>query len=263
MGRDLQKKKRRSGRQPVKQNTSAKKVLNPRGNTLIAKNWDKKETLAQNYRRLGLVARLRAPAGGNETVLHSKPRTHTAKDPFGIAPTEKSIISEARVERDATGKIVRVLHGVANPLNDPLAALDTDSEADEADEDTEEWGGIEDGGTEVVRSLVEQSRRPAEKKPRLQSRRECEWLEQLVARHGDDAAAMARDRRLNPMQQTAADLARRIAAMRARQAELLEALLDKYDGDDVQAMAGDRKRNPMEWTAEEIASRIEKLKQSS
>jgi nucleolar protein 16 len=39
MGRELQKKKRRSGRQPVKMSNKPKNPLNPRGNTIIAKNW--------------------------------------------------------------------------------------------------------------------------------------------------------------------------------------------------------------------------------
>lgn len=39
MGRDLQKRKRRSSRQPIKQSQKTKKVLNPRGNTTIAQNW--------------------------------------------------------------------------------------------------------------------------------------------------------------------------------------------------------------------------------
>lgn len=39
MGRELQKKKRRSNRQPVKQSNKTKKILNPRGNNIIAKNW--------------------------------------------------------------------------------------------------------------------------------------------------------------------------------------------------------------------------------
>jgi nucleolar protein 16 len=39
MGRELQKKKRRSNRQPVRQSNKTKKILNPRGNDLIAKNW--------------------------------------------------------------------------------------------------------------------------------------------------------------------------------------------------------------------------------
>lgn len=39
MGRELQKKKRRSGRQPVRTSNKSKKILNPRGNSTIAKNW--------------------------------------------------------------------------------------------------------------------------------------------------------------------------------------------------------------------------------
>lgn len=39
MGRELQKKKRRSGRQPVRQSNRTKKILNPRGSVIIAKNW--------------------------------------------------------------------------------------------------------------------------------------------------------------------------------------------------------------------------------
>lgn len=38
MGRELQKKKRRSGRQPVRPKKTTK-VLNPRGNNIIAQNW--------------------------------------------------------------------------------------------------------------------------------------------------------------------------------------------------------------------------------
>jgi nucleolar protein 16 len=39
MGRDLQKKKRRSGKQPVRQSQKPKRALNPMGNNIIAKNW--------------------------------------------------------------------------------------------------------------------------------------------------------------------------------------------------------------------------------
>ena len=39
MGRELQKKKARSGRQPIRQLNRSKKILNPRGNDAIAKNW--------------------------------------------------------------------------------------------------------------------------------------------------------------------------------------------------------------------------------
>ncbi|PHH84752.1 hypothetical protein CDD83_1439 [Cordyceps sp. RAO-2017] len=85
-----------------------------------------------------------------------------------------------------------------------------DSDEEEREEEEEEDGG---GSTDVVRSLLELARSPAPRRPRHQSAAETEWLRRLVARHGCDTAAMARDRRLNPMQQTAADIARRIAKM--------------------------------------------------
>ncbi|KAI1485156.1 ribosome biogenesis protein Nop16 [Biscogniauxia mediterranea] len=237
MGRDLQKRKRRSSRPAVRQPSSGrltKHLLNPLGNSIVARNWNKKETTTQNYRRLGLVSRLRAPTGGVEPVLSSlsspssslttpKSSRRPAKptDPFAIDPGTGAVVREARVERDASGRIVRILdeisssssskkHSRPNPLNDPLVALDSDSSEEEA----EEWGGIDDNdGTkknDIVRQLEAEAARPVEKRPRAQSAREVEWLRRLVGRHGADTRAMARDRRLNPMQQTEADIARRI-----------------------------------------------------
>ncbi|KPM34630.1 hypothetical protein AK830_g11938 [Neonectria ditissima] len=218
MGRELQKKKRRSGRAPVRtSNRDNKKILNPRGNSVIAKNWNKDETLSQNYRRLGLVARLKAPTGGVEKRLGGAAGAVTtrtsANDPFAITTVENAIVSEARVERDADGKIVRILgRSKPNPLNDLLNDLDEDSDA-EVNDAADEWTGIQDDdadATPVIKSLIEQSRNPAEKTPRHQSSRERDWLDALIAKHGDDTAAMAKDRRLNPMQQTAPDIAKRI-----------------------------------------------------
>ncbi|KAI1503530.1 ribosome biogenesis protein Nop16 [Biscogniauxia marginata] len=246
MGRDLQKRKRRSSRPAIRQPSSArtsKHLLNPLGNSIVARNWRKTETTTQNYRRLGLVSRLRAPTGGVEPVLSSgKPRPHPhphpssksgrptkPADPFAIDSFAGAVVREARVERDADGKIVRVLDADAgagahkrrrdnNPLNDPLVALDSDysdddGAAEKGEEETEEWGGIDDDGedaNDIVRQLEAEASRPVEKKPRTQSAREVEWLQRLVGRHGADTRAMARDRRLNPMQQTEADIARRI-----------------------------------------------------
>ncbi|KAF4950381.1 hypothetical protein FSARC_13215 [Fusarium sarcochroum] len=212
MGRELQKKKARSGRQPVRQLNRSKKILNPRGNDAIAKNWNKKETLSQNYRRLGLVARLKAPAGGTEKKLGATTTRAYPNDPFSIATIENAVVSEARVERDADGKIIRILgQAKPNPLNDPLNDLDNESDAEGAAEG-DEWGGIEDDpeATDVVKTLLEQSRQPDLPKKRHQSSREKEWLDKLVAKYGDDTAAMAKDRKLNPMQQTASDIAKRL-----------------------------------------------------
>ncbi|CCE28532.1 related to NOP16-constituent of 66S pre-ribosomal particles, involved in 60S ribosomal subunit biogenesis [Claviceps purpurea 20.1] len=238
MGRELQKKKRRSKRQPVRQPNKTKKILNPRGNNIIAQNWNKNETLAQNYRRLGLLARLKAPAGGTEKKLATGTSAGTVNptlaiskhDPFAISNLDKAIISEAKVERDADGKIIRILSRShiekANPLNDPLRALESDSEAEDADVDADAgaeypaWGGLaereaaEDANTtDIVRSLIEESHNPAPKMKRYQSEAEREWLQRLVDRHGDDTGAMARDLKLNPMQQTARDIGKRLKKM--------------------------------------------------
>ncbi|KAM0348046.1 hypothetical protein ACHAPU_004549 [Fusarium lateritium] len=216
MGRELQKKKARSGRQPVRQLNRTKKILNPRGNDAIAKNWNKKETMSQNYRRLGLVARLKAPTGGTEKKVGATTTRAYPNDPFAIASIENAIVSEARVERDADGKIIRIIgESKPNPLNDPLNDLDNS----DAEGPAEEWGGIQDddNATDVIKSLLEQSRQPDLPKKRHQSTREKEWLDKLVARYGDNTAAMAKDRKLNPMQQTASDITKRLRKMNKEQ----------------------------------------------
>ncbi|KAL0943964.1 Nucleolar protein 16 [Colletotrichum truncatum] len=217
MGRDLQKKKRRSGRQKIRQPNKPKRLLNPLGNDIIAKNWNKKETLTQNYRRLGLTARLRGPTGGVEKKLTEIEKTKgvTPRDPFAIVSTEEAIVDEARIERDENGKVVRIHYTKstrANPLNDPLNDLEDDDDGEEGGEkDKEEWGGIDDNSRpEVIRLLEREAARPEVKKTRHMSQQEREWLQKLIAKHGDDAEAMARDRKLNPMQQTAGDIARRV-----------------------------------------------------
>ncbi|KAI1391083.1 ribosome biogenesis protein Nop16 [Hypoxylon trugodes] len=223
MGRELQKRKRRSSRPAIRQPSSSmktKRLLNPRGNDLVAKNWNKTETTSQNYRRLGLVARLKAPTGGIEPTAASrqqKSRPTKPADPFAIAQPTGAVFSEARVERDENGRIIRVLDGFSkrrdNPLNDPLNDLESGSDEDEEDEEeAEEWGGIEETGadTGIFSQLESEANRPVIKKVRTQSKREIEWLQGLVDKYGDDTKAMARDRKLNPMQQTEADISKRI-----------------------------------------------------
>ncbi|KAK1453963.1 ribosome biogenesis protein Nop16 [Colletotrichum paranaense] len=219
MGSVLQKKKRRSGRAKVKTNRP-KKLLNPLGNDIIAKNWNKKETLTQNYRRLGLTARLKSATGGTEKTLAQLEQEKTAssstaakRDPFAISTTEEAVFEEARVERDADGKIIKIHYASANkrpnPLNDPLNALEEGS--DDEEENEEEWGGIDDESRpEVIRLLEKEAALPEIKKPRHISQQEKEWLERLIAKHGDDYDAMVRDRKLNPMQQTKGDITRRV-----------------------------------------------------
>ncbi|KAK4137545.1 hypothetical protein BT67DRAFT_371645 [Trichocladium antarcticum] len=222
MGRELQKRKARSSRSTVRMPNRRKKALNPLGSGIIAKNWFK-ETLSQNYTRFGLVAKLGKTTGGtaaaNKSTLDA-----SSLDPLAFQSASHGLlqVGEVRVERDAAGRITRVLRD-ANPLRDPLNELDSDGEGDGEGEgdDNEEWGGIREGDGSgagagdverpaVVRALEREAGRAVEKTVRKQSVREVEWLRRLVARHGEDVQAMARDVKLNPMQQTSGDIGKRL-----------------------------------------------------
>merc|ERR1711900_35700 len=131
--------------------------------------------------------------------------------------------SSARVERDpTTGKILRVIHAEDdNPLNDPLnvvEAMDFEGAEDEGEETRVGKSGKKGkkSQNEIVRKLEEQASMVAEKKERTQSEREREWIERLVGKWGEDFEKMARDRRLNPMQQTPADIKRRVGKWKAK-----------------------------------------------
>jgi nucleolar protein 16 len=124
----------------------------------------------------------------------------------------------ARVERDPeTGKILRVIHeGRDNPLNDPLNDVEDGEEFDGlGDDEVGNKEGGEKDGNEIVRLLEEQASMGKATPKRKQSEREKEWIERLVGRWGESYGRMARDRRLNPMQQTEADIKRRVEKWRA------------------------------------------------
>lgn len=199
---------------------------------LLTSSRNQKETLTQNYRRLGLSHKLNAPTGGTEkttSILQQMEENKGTTDKLSInSKIPKTIeVSEVRIERDPeTGAILRVIDDStkkANPLNDPLNELD-DSDEDEWQGFTTEHGVVEastpagDGKTAVVRELEAAAARPADKKPRKQSEREGEWIQGLVNKHGDDYLAMSRDMKLNPMQQTVGDLKRRVKKWRSMQA---------------------------------------------
>lgn len=186
--------------------------------TLWHPSRNKKETLSQNYTRFGLVAKLGKTTGG--TTASNKSTLDTATDPLAAQSKSQGLLQlrEVKVERDASGRITRVLRDT-NPLNDALNELDSDAEQQLQQEQEqakqrryEEWSGFKEAGErpEVLRALEREAGRPTEKTVRHASEGEVEWLRRLVGRHGDDTAAMARDAKLNPMQQTAADIGRRL-----------------------------------------------------
>ncbi|KAF2502457.1 hypothetical protein BU16DRAFT_576463 [Lophium mytilinum] len=224
MGRELQKKKNKSSISKVKKKPkSKKKVLH---NPIIAANWNSHETLNQNYRRLGLTARLNHAAGGADNIHKPTSSELTSTSSKAAAPPSDSLRmpaplaktltpQDARVERDPkTGAILRVLDDPTaprrpNPLNDPLNELEEENEE-------EEWSGFAHvassvpATTSVVQQLEEAAANGLRKTPRKQSTREEDWVERLVARHGDNYAAMFRDGKLNPMQQSEGDIRKRV-----------------------------------------------------
>ena len=210
----------------------------PEGNDSLHRSRDRNQTLTQNYRRLGLVHRLNAPSGGSERRSTQAGYEEQPEDNLYIkgsakATTKEFSVGEARVERDPeTGKILRVIHDGddgdndeievagrkhrgSNPLNDPLNDLSDD-------EDRVEDFKKSNDGSAIVRQLERQAAQEGHavqtRKPRHVSKREEEWIERLIERHGEDVGAMARDMKLNPMQQSVGDLRRRIRKWQESQA---------------------------------------------
>lgn len=108
----------------------------------------------------------------------------------GLAP------GEARIERDEHGAVVKVIYGKSAE-----EALDYDGPSSNA----------APAKTEIVRKLEEQAALGERRREREQSEREKEWIERLVERYGrGEYKRMARDVKLNPYQQTAADIRRRV-----------------------------------------------------
>lgn len=231
MGRELQKKKNRSGLQKVRQKPKTKKRLLQ--HPIIAANWDKSQTLEQNYKRLGLTVKLNKHTGGVEKKAEDVRRAREEaegpadarrkNDMLAIATArrpEKLDVQEARIERDPeTGKILRVIEpgrAKANPLNDPLAELDSESEAEGMEgfnqhaSNSASTATDASSGTEVVQKLEQEARKPTAKHKVKQSGNERAFIAELVEKHGDDYAAMARDMKVNYMQRSEGDLKRRV-----------------------------------------------------
>ena len=181
---------------------------------------DRKLTVSQNYKRLGLSSRLNAPTGGTEKKpIKGQENANTPRDSLAIAgprAASKPATQEVQVERDPeTGRIVRVIRPETdeneNPLNDPLNdIMDMDDEKPAKKTQTDVVAALEAQAAEEEEWLA------TKKQPRKQSQREEEWISSLVEKHGGDIRAMVRDRKLNPMQQTEGDISRRVKKWKAK-----------------------------------------------
>lgn len=204
--------KRKMARSSVKKNTRRTKDkqrnINIHSNPIIEANWDKSLTLKQNYKRLGLRAKLGRSAGGDERKVESlselqAKREKNQKNQLKHVPTVSEIENlddpsripegEARLIRDSeTNEVIKVIYGTMK--------------VDDNDESEEE---IENPS--VIKQLEEYAEKNSKiKKERHQSERENDWIKSLYEKYGDDYDKMKWDKKLNIYQQSAGDLKRRI-----------------------------------------------------
>jgi nucleolar protein 16 len=170
---------------------------------------DKKQTLSQNYRRLGLRHKLNSATGGIE--IHTIPG-EAAVDPAADAVAVRKAKlqpNEARLERDEEGKVVKVTYG--KPVLPEFGGFSDDDDDEAMDEEDA------NPSTSVIQQLEHLSTLGV-KKLRTQSDREQDWIARLVEKYGDDTAKMARDKKLNVWQQSEGDIRRRVAKWKSANA---------------------------------------------
>ncbi|KAK3825622.1 MAG: ribosome biogenesis protein Nop16 [Benniella sp.] len=196
--------KRRTNKNPARKVTRKtankhKKKVNIIGNKIIRENWDKKATLRQNYARLGLLASLNGVTGGIEVKDEQELMENEQRSLEEMAATLTE--EQGIIQRDEEGNIINIIMGKAKTKEEIEELMEKEIEPVKAK-------------TDVVRALEAQAANIL-KKERYQSEGELVWAAKLVEKYGDDYEKMFWDRKLNPNQQTAAQLKKRIRALLA------------------------------------------------
>ncbi|CAB4256390.1 similar to Saccharomyces cerevisiae YER002W NOP16 Constituent of 66S pre-ribosomal particles, involved in 60S ribosomal subunit biogenesis [Maudiozyma barnettii] len=224
--------KRKMNRSSVGKNTrrvkDKRRKINIKSNPIIAANWDYSMTMKQNYKNLGLRAKLQAPSGGQEVdyseIKEKVPVSSTVEDGSdeddeldeNDSEDEQDINNdeseegfdenkipegEARIQRDSEGNVVKVVYGKLKKFD-----IDEDVEVLRKQVAEEE----EESKTDVVRELERYAARPEVTDVRIQSEREEAWLERLYKKYGDNYKKMFFDKKLNIYQQSVGDIKKRM-----------------------------------------------------
>ncbi|SCU91398.1 LAMI_0E05754g1_1 [Lachancea mirantina] len=216
-----------SVRKATRKHRDRVRKVNIHANPIIAENWDYSLTLAQNYKKLGLAAKLQTSAGGDEAdmskVVKKEPLVKSYfsdsddddDDKLGDSrelsneETDENAFDanyipegEARIKRDENGNVIEVVHG-------KMKGTRPEEAGDHGKKDTGEK-------TEVVKLLENYASQPRVRQERKLSSREDEWLLRLYKKHGDNYKKMFFDQKLNVYQQTEGDIRKRILKWKAK-----------------------------------------------
>ncbi|KAG9284649.1 hypothetical protein G9A89_004691 [Geosiphon pyriformis] len=195
MARPSQRKKTRNPASKVTRKTANKhfKKFVVTGNYIIAKNWDKKATLQQNYARIGLMTSLNGVKGGVEKLY---PRSvSTTDDTLSQQKVEllRKVLgpNEGIIQRDQDGNVINVIIGRTRE--------------EEEEEVFDQVMEPTPAKTDVVKALELQAQNFG--KPEThQAEGEKAFARKCIAKYGDDYQAMFRDIKLNTYQHTATQL---------------------------------------------------------
>lgn len=201
---------------------------------LVAANWDKSQTLKENYKRLGLASHLNGHAGGQVLSLQSSSGVvvdtvlENESQVLGVDDVEWKTIDQIDAEKESQ------LKSNFDANNGLFAPLETDLDIDERITSigskvslkklVSTVGETTSLATQIIEEMKQQSLnvRPS---LRFQSEQETLVFEALMERYGLDYAKMARDSRLNKYQLSEGQLKKKFARFVAANAAHVKTMI--------------------------------------